>query len=160
LVNLNHVQFNQNFSYSQLFGVFNMNKDVIKTILPLLLAFTLASCSSSRKAERYTEPSIEAVSEDIDATPEPVGGMEAIQAAVREPEEVSKGNKEGEVIVEATINSEGRVVSTKIAQSSGFEGMDSEAMLAVARAAWKPARKDGRPITATVRVPVVFQKIN
>jgi TonB family protein len=137
-----------------------MNKDVIKIILPLLLAFTLAACSSSRKIERHTEPSIEieTISEDIDATPEPVGGMEAIQAALREPEEVSKGNKEGEVIVEATINSEGRVISTKIAQSSGFPGMDSEAMLAVARAAWKPAKKNGRPITAIVRVPVVFQK--
>jgi TonB family protein len=52
------------------------------------------------------------------------------------------------------------VVSTKIAQSSGFVGMDSEAMLAVSRANWKPARKNGRPVTATVRVPVVFQKIN
>lgn len=137
-----------------------MNKDVIKIILPLSLAFTLAACSSSRKIERDMEPPIETVSKDIDATPEPVGGMEAIQAAVREPEEVSKGNKEGEVIVEATISSDGRVVSTKIAQSSGFPGMDSEAMLAVSRATWKPARKNGRPVTATVRVPVVFQKIN
>jgi protein TonB len=87
-----------------------------------------------------------------------VGGTEAIQAALREPEEVSKGNKEGWVVVEATINASGRVIATKIAESSGFAGMDSEAMLAVARVAWKPARRRGVPVVATVRVPVVFEK--
>ena len=65
---------------------------------------------------------------------------------------------EGEVIVEAIISNTGRAVATKIAQSSGYAGMDSEAMLAVARVSWKPARRNGVPVTATVRVPVVFAK--
>jgi TonB family protein len=49
-------------------------------------------------------------------------------------------------------------MTTKIAQSSGFAGMDSEALLAVARVKWKPGRRRGEPVTATVRVPVVFEK--
>jgi protein TonB len=101
---------------------------------------------------------IETVSQNIDAEPEPIGGTEAIQAALREPEEVSKGNKEGWVIVEATISASGRVAATKIAESSGFAGMDVEAMMAVARVKWKPARRKGTPVTATVRVPVRFEK--
>jgi TonB family protein len=117
------------------------------------------SCAALQKSNRQNEnsaKSIEAISKNIDSPPEPVGGIEAIQAALREPDEVAKGNKEGEVIVEATINSNGRVIATKIAQSSGFAGMDSEAMLAVSRVSWKPARRKGAPVAATVRVPVVF----
>jgi periplasmic protein TonB len=131
----------------------------MKTIITLLLAFSLLSCAARQKSHHQNEnsaESIETISTNIDSPPEPVGGIEAIQAALREPDEVLKGNKEGEVIVEATINGNGRVVATKIAQSSGYAGMDSEAMLAVARVSWKPARRKGAPVTATVRVPVVF----
>jgi protein TonB len=131
----------------------------MKTIITLLLTLFILSCAAQRKSNRQTDhspESIEIVSKNIDSPPEPVGGVEAIQAALREPEEVAKGNKEGEVIVEATINSNGRVIATKIAQSSGYAGMDSEAMLAVARVSWKPARRRGTPVTATVRVPVLF----
>lgn len=137
----------------------------MKTSIYFLLALMLLSCAANRKTNHQTEDQgplplekIETVSPNIDAPPEPVGGTEAIQAALREPEEVSKGNKEGWVVVEATINASGRVIATKIAESSGFAGMDSEAMLAVARVAWKPARRRGLPVAATVRVPVVFEK--
>jgi TonB family protein len=131
----------------------------MKVIITLLLAFSLLSCAARQNSRHQNENSaaaIETISKNIDSPPEPVGGIQAIQAALREPDEVSKGNKEGEVIVEATINSNGRVIATKIAQSSGYAGMDSEAMLAVARVSWKPARRNGMAVTATVRVPVVF----
>jgi protein TonB len=133
----------------------------MKTIITLLLTFMLLSCAAPRKSHRQNQNStdtIETVSSDIDSPPEPIGGMAAIQAALREPEEVSKGNKEGEVIVEATISINGRVIATKIARGSGYSGMDSEAMLAVARVAWKPALKKGAPVIATVRVPVAFAR--
>ncbi len=133
----------------------------MKIIITLLLASSLLSCAARQKSHHQNEnstESIETISKNIDSPPEPVGGIEAIQAALREPDEVAKGNKEGEVIVEATINSNGRVIATKIAQSSGYAGMDSEAMLAVARVVWKPARRNGVAVTATVRVPVVFER--
>jgi len=137
----------------------------MKSAIHFLLVLALSGCAANRKTNHQTQDQgplpldkIETVSRNIDAPPEPIGGAEAIQAAVREPEEVSKGNKEGWVVVEATINAGGRVIATKIAQSSGFAGMDSEAMLAVARVTWKPARKRGAPVAATVRVPVVFEK--
>ncbi len=131
----------------------------MKTIITLLLAFSLVSCAARQNSRDQNENSaeaIETISKNIDSPPEPVGGLAAIQAALREPDEVSKGNKDGEVIVEATINSNGRVIATKIAQSSGYAGMDSEAMLAVSRVSWKPARRKGAPVTATVHVPVLF----
>jgi len=135
----------------------------MKTVFHILIAVVFIGCAAKPRFRTNDQGSlpadeIETVSKNVDVEPEPVGGTEAIQAALREPEEVLKGNKEGWVIVEATINASGRVTVTKIAQSSGFAGMDSEALLAVARVAWKPARKRGTPITATVRVPVVFEK--
>jgi TonB family protein len=139
-------------------------KIAIQCVLLLLLWSCAAKSKIERDANGYTDPEasppdeIEVVSSNLDTPPEPVGGLEAIQAILRLPEEVTIRNKEGWVIVEATINANGRVASTKVAESSGFPGMDSEAMIAVARVTWKPARKRGTPIMATVRVPVAFEK--
>lgn len=135
----------------------------MKTGFHILCAVLFLSCTAKPRFQtndQGTLPSdeIETVSKNIDVDPEPVGGMEAIQSVLREPEEVTKGSKEGWVIIEATISAKGRVTSAKIAQSSGFAGMDSEALMAVARVPWKPAKKHGTPIIATVRVPVVFAK--
>lgn len=129
----------------------------------IFIAVILLGCAAKPRFQtndQGTLPSteIETVSGNVDVDPEPVGGTAAIQEILREPEEVIKGSKEGWVIVEVMISASGRVMSTKIAQSSGFAGMDSEALMAVARVPWKPARKRGAPITATVRVPVVFAK--
>jgi len=135
----------------------------MKTAFHIFIAVMFIGCAAKPRFQTNDQGAlpadeIETVSKNVDVEPEPVGGTEAIQAALREPEEVLKANKEGWVIVEATINASGRVTATKIVQSSGFAGMDSEALLAVARVAWKPARKRGTPITAIVRVPVVFEK--
>lgn len=144
--------------------IFSPNtREGMKTVFHIFIVVVFIGCAAKPRFQtndQGTLPSdkIEIVSKNVDVDPEPVGGTEAIQAVLREPEEVIKGSKEGWVIVEATINASGRVTSTKIAQSSGFAGMDSEALMAVARVAWKPARKRGTPITATVRVPVVFAK--
>lgn len=88
--------------------------------------------------------------------PQPVGGLEALQAKVHQPDEVWKENRSGTAVVAATISSNGRVLETRIVQSSGFATMDAEAMLAVARASWKPGRQNGVPITTTVEVPIQF----
>jgi len=135
----------------------------MKNVFPIFIAVVFIGCTAKPRFQTNDQgelplDEIETISKNIDVEPAPVGGTEAIQAALREPEEVLKSNKEGWVIVEATISANGRVTATKIAQSSGFSGMDSEAMLAVARVSWKPARRQGTPVAATVRVPVVFEK--
>ncbi len=96
------------------------------------------------------------VTSGIDLDPVPVGGFAAIQAAVQEPEEVWKENKAGTTVVEARLNANGKILGTKVYKSSGYPGMDAEAMMAVARVRWKPARKNDQPVAAVVRVPVDF----
>jgi len=128
----------------------------------LLLTMALSACSRTKTVRLpppATEPEqpMEQSTIGEDSEPEPIGGLAAIQAALRQPEEVWRDNKSGLVVVEAEISSAGRVVATRVAQSSGYTGMDSEAMLAVSRVAWKPARKKGVAVGATVRVPVRFE---
>jgi protein TonB len=137
----------------------------MKTAIQFLLMLMLFGCAAKPRLDHQAgnpdsppPGKIEVVSSNLDAPPEPMGGTAAIQAALRAPDEVTLENKEGWVVVEATINASGRVIATKIAQSSGFAGMDSEALLAVARVKWKPGRRRGEPVAATVRVPVVFEK--
>ncbi len=95
-------------------------------------------------------------SSDESIAPEPVGGLALLQSAVNQPQEVRKGNRSGTAVVAATISSNGRVVETRIVKSSGSAAMDAEAMLAVARASWKPGRRKGVPVTATVEVTLHF----
>ena len=108
------------------------------------------------KAEEKLEPGLEVVTSNLDFSPAPVGGVAAIHAAMQEPEEVWKENKTGAAVVEARVNANGKILGTKIHKSSGYAGMDAEAMLAVARVRWKPARKNDRPVEAVVRVTVDF----
>jgi protein TonB len=75
---------------------------------------------------------------------------------VQEPEEVWKENKNGTTVVEARVNARGKIIGTKVHKSSGYTGMDAEAMLAVSRVRWKPARKQGMPIDSVVRVTIDF----
>jgi TonB family protein len=137
----------------------------------LLSAAMLISCAGSRqdriperegdvaaeKTEKENNSNIElVVTSEVDTDPEPVGGLEAIHAAVQEPEEVWKANKTGATVVEARVDANGKVVGTKVYRSSGYPGMDAEAMLAVSRVRWKPARKKNKPVDAVVRVTIDF----
>ena len=58
--------------------------------------------------------------------------------------------------VTARVDASGKISGTKIYRSSGYSGMDAEAMLAVARVRWKPARKKNRPVESVVRVRIDF----
>ncbi|MGH7495851.1 MAG: energy transducer TonB [bacterium] len=144
----------------------------MKCLMIFLLTAILYSCAGTRqnheqerKKQAATEattnpktpvPRLVVVTSQLDVKPEPVGGTAAIQAAVQEPEEVWKENKMGTTEVEARINANGKVTGTKVRKSSGYAGMDAEAMLAVARVLWKPARKKNMPVEAVVRVAIDF----
>jgi TonB family protein len=105
---------------------------------------------------KITVPRLVVVTSQLDVKPEPVGGAAAIQAAIQEPEEVWKENRMGTTEVEARINANGKVTGTKVRKSSGYAGMDAEAMLAVSRVQWKPGRKSNKPVEAVVRVVIDF----
>ncbi len=146
----------------------------VQSALMLILAAMLSSCAGARHSQRRGEeartkvaepetkstekppPAVVVVTSNLDAKPLPVGGAAAIQAAMQEPEEVWKENKTGTTVVEARVTAQGKIAGTKVHKSSGYAGMDAEAMLAVSRVRWKPGRRNNKPVESVVRVTIEF----
>jgi len=77
-------------------------------------------------------------------------------APPRYPRAARRRGLEGRVVVEATIDPAGRVVAANVQESSGYGLLDRAALDAIKRWRFEPAERDGRPVEATVAVPVVF----
>lgn len=63
----------------------------------------------------------------------------------------------GKVKIACEIDESGRLVSSKIRQSSGQSELDKAALAAVAKYKFKPATKGGRKVRATCVVPFNFE---
>ncbi len=73
------------------------------------------------------------------------------------PEPARRGRVEGRVVVEATVGIDGTVVDSKVVGSSGSELLDEAARAAALRAEFRPAQRDGRPVSARVLIPYRFR---
>lgn len=71
-------------------------------------------------------------------------------------EPARRARREGEVVVEAVIDLEGRVREARILQSLGF-GLDESALRALAEWRFEPARKGGRAIPVIYTLVVRFR---
>ena len=63
----------------------------------------------------------------------------------------------GKVLVACEVDETGRIVSSKIRQSSGQAELDKAALAAVAKYKFKPAIKSGRKVRASCLVPFNFE---
>ena len=68
----------------------------------------------------------------------------------------SRGH-EGRVLIRVSVLGNGRVGSATVAKSSGHGSLDRAALKAVKRWRFTPALRAGRPVTATLTVPVTFR---
>lgn len=64
---------------------------------------------------------------------------------------------EGRVVLHALVSAEGRPIRISVAESSGREILDREAVETVRRWRFIPGERLGRPVESTVRVPVNFR---
>lgn len=92
-----------------------------------------------------------------DEAPEPIGGFGAIQRNLEYPEIARKAGIEGRVIVNVLVDTDGRVVETKIIKSLGHSGCDDSAIKAIRSVRWKPAKQRDRPVKVWVAIPVIFK---
>lgn len=76
--------------------------------------------------------------------------------APRYPAEALRRGIGGTVRVQATVAPDGSVERMDLAESSGNRHLDRAAMEAVRRWKFKPATRNGQPVTATVIVPLEF----
>jgi TonB family protein len=130
-------------------------------MMAVLLVTFLMGCASS--GNNRTANDIDPLSPEdwksanLENPPQPVGGLQAIFAAIRYPEDALKKRWEGVAMVQVLVDAAGRVNETRIAKSSGYAELDDEALIAVARVRWHAAQKKGKPISAWTTVPVEFR---
>ncbi|MFH1010497.1 MAG: energy transducer TonB [bacterium] len=91
-----------------------------------------------------------------DKPPEIVGGMEALQKNIVYPKEAAKEGAQGMVLVTVEIQVDGAVGKVGILEGVRAD-LDQAAQDAICKTQWKPAEKDGEPISCTVTIPVQFK---
>ncbi len=92
-----------------------------------------------------------------DEPPELIGGMQALQRAIKYPEIAKEAGVEGTVIVQAFINKEGNVEEVVIVKGVPKTGLNEAAIEAVQRTKWKPAKQRDRAVGVWYSIPIVFR---
>lgn len=78
-------------------------------------------------------------------------------AQPRYPLVARKRGYEGQAVVRARVSEKGRVLTTEIAESSGYEVLDLAARDAVQAWRFQPATREGRAISGQIDVPIEFR---
>ena len=94
--------------------------------------------------------------------PEYPGGMSAMMNFIMEnikyPKDAKKAGKDGRVICSFIIDKEGKVTEVHVAQSSGTQSLDEEAVRLVSLMPdWKPGKDKGEPVSVLYTIPVLFK---
>lgn len=74
----------------------------------------------------------------------------------RYPEEAIRNSWEGTVVLRLHIAASGDVAEALVESGSGFAVLDDAAVATVKLWRFRPARREGRPVDAVVKLPVVF----
>lgn len=96
---------------------------------------------------------------DIDICAEPIGGLEAVQAALVYPEHARLYGLEGSVLLTATVDREGNVLKTEIVRGIGL-GCDEAAAQAVKSVRFLPGINKEAPVVSQVTFRVEFKLSN
>lgn len=91
-----------------------------------------------------------------DKAPEPIGGYRRILRNLHYPPGLQNAGVEGMVIVQAYVDSTGRVTETIISKNS-HPALDAAAAKAVEKTRFKPAERYGEPVGVWIAVPVDFR---
>ena len=89
---------------------------------------------------------------DMDTPPTPINRLPP-----QYPSSLLKKGIGGKVIVTCVIDETGKLVSTRIKQSSGQPELDKAALGAVSRWKFKPGVRGGKNFKATCNVPFTFE---
>ncbi|MFH1707038.1 MAG: energy transducer TonB [Planctomycetota bacterium] len=100
-----------------------------------------------------------------DAAPADAGGDAGAPSAVAVggqappvyPRQSRMRGEEGVVQIMVSVSAEGRCIDLQLTASSGFERLDGAAMDWARRVRFEPARRDGRPVAARLRLRVPFE---
>ena len=99
--------------------------------------------------------------DQVEEAPQPVGGRDAwhqfVARNIQYPAADRKAGIQGAVVVTFQITKEGKVDGVELLRGIGGES-DQEAIRVISEAPdWIPARQNGQPIAARMRVPILFR---
>ncbi len=90
---------------------------------------------------------------------EPTGvPADNIAFARRSPPRYPPGTHAGRLLLQIDVAADGTATDVRIERGSGHADLDEAAVEAARRWRFPPARKDGKPVAGTVRVPVLFDR--
>jgi len=92
----------------------------------------------------------------VEETPEPIGGIEAIQKKIVYPEIAKRAGVQGRVFIKAFVNEVGDVVKAEVIKGIGA-GCDEAAVAAVMQTKFKPGKQRGKSVKVQVSIPIVFK---
>jgi len=72
------------------------------------------------------------------------------------PDASVRANEMGRCVVQATVAADGRIIAAAIQSRTGFERLDQACLNAVRGQRMLPATEDGKPIEATVSIPITW----
>gem|GEM_PF-5095633 len=90
-----------------------------------------------------------------DESPRMVGGVKALRKATKYPQNAIRLALEETVIVKTFIDSTGHARGSRILL--GHTELNSAAIKAVESVKWLPGKKDGKPISVWIDVPIKFK---
>jgi protein TonB len=95
-----------------------------------------------------------------DSPPEMIGGLAALNSYLKYPEIARRSGMEAFLIIGVLVDEKGNSVETQVVKSSGTDeklGFEEEAISAVMKMKWKPAKQRDKPLKVWVSVPVNFK---
>ncbi len=116
-------------------------------IQPLAIFFLTAALSGASR-----------VDVKIDTAPEPVDGYQALGSHIDYPEIAHEAGHEGDVVVWAHVNQDGRVTYVIVADGVEGTGLDEAALEGIRKARFEPALHQGRPVSAWMAITVRFRR--
>lgn len=73
------------------------------------------------------------------------------------PAAARRAGEEGRALVRVQVGSDGRIVSWRIQQGTGFPRLDEAVRCIIERLVIEPGRRDGRAVEAEALLPIVFR---
>ncbi|MCW9064822.1 MAG: TonB family protein [Ignavibacteriaceae bacterium] len=92
----------------------------------------------------------------VEEMPQPIGGLQGIQAKISYPEIAKRAGVEGKVFIRAFVDETGTVVNAEVVKGIGG-GCDEAALDAIMKTKFTPGKQRGKPIKVQVTVPVHFR---
>lgn len=96
----------------------------------------------------------------VEITPPSIANVRSVGRVLDQcyPSASRRLNQEGRVLLQVVISPDGKLISSKVVQSSGFDRLDGAAADCVARRLrFNPGQRDGQAVEAAATLPITFQ---